>query len=60
MRQGATPAGESAEHGHVVVISFESKDSAQLDRAVDRYREVLREQGGGDEQILSVQRDTLV
>lgn len=48
----------SPEHGPVVVISFESKDSAQLDRAVERYREVLGEQGGGGEQILSVLRDT--
>lgn len=58
---GSYPA-VSPDGGDVVMISFESKDAGQLDRAVTRYRELLGDgrgdSTGGTDVILSVQCDT--
>eukprot|EP00892_Ulva_mutabilis_P011592 jgi/Ulvmu1/8805/UM048_0060.1 len=48
----------STDDGEVVMISLEAKDNSQLDGAVGRYRQLLEQQCGSDDQIVSVQRDT--
>ena len=38
-------------HGHIVAISLEAKDDALLDRAVERYQELLQEQLGSNQKV---------
>lgn len=57
MAAGSYPVA-TPEDGEMVVISLEAKDTAQLDGAVGRYKQLLQDQCGDAQHIVSVERDT--